>query len=231
MVVYNCYIYNKQGECIFYKDFNASRLASSGTNTPNSPQTAQMFEKQRSKKELIRLEGDMKLMYGLVYSLKAFVQGIAPKENENFRSFNTSTYKLHFYESPTGFKFIFLTDTNAPDFDNQMTDIYTKFFVPYVISNPLYNLHEKINCYLFADSVTRYVDTYMQWVNRRQSLLLLLLRLDMIITTAYSLTRSYVQLPGMWQTKTEGMLHWATRKNMQKKLMQTNIVQKKKINL
>jgi hypothetical protein len=171
MVLYTAYIYNKSGECIFYRDWSSEGLASarstssfgklstlSGGSTPNTPSSSVT----KSKKDLIRLEGDMKLMYGLIYSLKAFVKGIAPKENESFRSFNTSTYKLHFYESPTGFKFIFLSDPNAGDLDERLTDIYAKIFVPYVVSNPLYVPFEKIDCHLFTDNLDKYVQQYMQ---------------------------------------------------------------------
>ncbi len=184
MVVYNCYIYNKNGECIFYRDwlshdsapstsgffpsrpFRLSTItggASGGAGTPSTPLSAssQIFER-RTKKDLQKLESDQKLMYGLIYSLKTFVKGIAPKEGETFQSFNTSTYKLHFFESPTGFKFIFLTDTNAGDLDSHLVEIYTKFFVPFVISNPLYELHKKVNCYLFTENLDRYVMQYMQ---------------------------------------------------------------------
>jgi hypothetical protein len=49
----------------------------------------------------------------------------------SFVSFNTSQYKLHYYETPTNIKFVMLTDTKSPSMRIALQQIYINLFVEY----------------------------------------------------------------------------------------------------
>lgn len=49
----------------------------------------------------------------------------------SFVSFNTSQYKLHYYETPTNIKFVMLTDTKSPSMRIALQQIYINLYVEY----------------------------------------------------------------------------------------------------
>lgn len=51
-------------------------------------------------------------------------------------SFNTSQYKLHYYETPTNIKFVMLTDTKSPSMRIALQQIYINLYVEYGSSWP-----------------------------------------------------------------------------------------------
>jgi hypothetical protein len=61
-MIFNFYVYDKNGNIIYYKEWNRKRKPTgSGTDKEN-------------------LLESHKLMYGLIFSLQQFVTGIAPKQ-------------------------------------------------------------------------------------------------------------------------------------------------------
>jgi hypothetical protein len=56
---------------------------------------------------------------------------------EAFVSFRTSAYKLHLYETLTGYKFILLSDPLADSLKFVLRQIYTGPFLLHVVRNPL----------------------------------------------------------------------------------------------
>lgn len=60
-------------------------------------------------------------------------------------SFVTSKYRLTYYESPTGWKLVLLTDPGTPtsgELENLMRGLYKDIFVKHVIQNPAYRMSE-----------------------------------------------------------------------------------------
>jgi hypothetical protein len=57
--------------------------------------------------------------------------------DESFVSYRTSTYKLHLFESVSGYRFVMLSDPNADSLRFVMRTIYTGPFLEYVVRNPL----------------------------------------------------------------------------------------------
>lgn len=60
-------------------------------------------------------------------------------------SFVTSKYRLVYYESPTGWKLVLLTDPGSPgagELENLMRGLYRDIFVKHVIQNPAYRMSE-----------------------------------------------------------------------------------------
>jgi hypothetical protein len=56
---------------------------------------------------------------------------------DTFMSFRTSAYKLHYFETPTGFRFILLSDPTADSLRFVLRQIYQGAFLEYVVRNPL----------------------------------------------------------------------------------------------
>jgi hypothetical protein len=63
---------------------------------------------------------------------------LAPwRRDESFVSYRTSTYKLHLFETVSGYRFVMLSDPNAESLRFVMRSIYTGPFLEYVVRNPL----------------------------------------------------------------------------------------------
>jgi trafficking protein particle complex subunit 1 len=97
---------------------------------------------------------EAKLVYGVIFSLKAMVQKLSGRSvfmcyiysinlltylcrDEAFVNYRTSSYKLHVLETITGYKFIMLTDPGADSMRSILRQIYTGPFLEYVVRNPL----------------------------------------------------------------------------------------------
>jgi trafficking protein particle complex subunit 1 len=59
------------------------------------------------------------------------------RRDESFVSYRTSTYRLHLFETVTGYRFVMLSDPNADSLSFVMRSIYTGPFLEYVVRNPL----------------------------------------------------------------------------------------------
>lgn len=75
-------------------------------------------------------------MYGMIFSIKSFVNRISPLDTkEGFLFYKTSKYTLHFLETPSGLKFILNTDTGAQDVRELLQQIYSQVCNYYVFYN------------------------------------------------------------------------------------------------
>jgi len=79
---------------------------------------------------------EAKLVYGVVLSLRNMVKRLSGRD-ESFVSYRTSTYKLHLFETVSGYRFVMLSDPNADSLRFIMRSIYTGPFLEYVVRNPL----------------------------------------------------------------------------------------------
>lgn len=59
------------------------------------------------------------------------------RRDEQFVSYQTSTYKLHLYETLSGYKFIILSDPKVDSLRFVLRQIYAGPFLEYVVRNPL----------------------------------------------------------------------------------------------
>lgn len=63
--------------------------------------------------------------------------------DELFTSYRTSTYRLHLYETLSGYKFILFTDPSTDSMKFVLRQIYSGPFVEYVARNPLVDMDSK----------------------------------------------------------------------------------------
>jgi trafficking protein particle complex subunit 1 len=107
-MIYNLYIYDRKGKCLFYKEW--SRPLNTLSDDP---------------------EEEKKLMYGMLYSLKELTSKISPSKGpEGLHTVKTNvschliafsansiffsqTYTLHHFESGTGMTFIMNSDPST----------------------------------------------------------------------------------------------------------------------
>lgn len=101
-----------------------------------------------------------KLLYGMLFSIKSFCGKLSPTDmKDGFTCYKTSKYRLNYYETPSGYKFVLNTDTAVthPIVRDLLQNIYGKVFVEYVIKNPMYVLGQPVDCELFDNKLDEYV--------------------------------------------------------------------------
>ncbi|WVR03920.1 hypothetical protein IAU60_000919 [Kwoniella sp. DSM 27419] len=79
---------------------------------------------------------EAKLVYGVILSLRNMVKKLSGRE-EAFTSYSTGGYKLHLFETPTGYKFVLLSDPSSDSLRFVLRQLYVGPFVEYVVRNPL----------------------------------------------------------------------------------------------
>mmetsp|Transcript_9324 Transcript_9324/g.34192 ORF Transcript_9324/g.34192 Transcript_9324/m.34192 type:complete len:150 (-) Transcript_9324:1229-1678(-) len=132
--LYNLYIFNRDGVCLHYFEWYRP--------SPPHPSVAE----------------DAKLMFGLLFSLKAFVSKTDPTGDTNeagcfFRKFRTCQYALHFLESPSGIRFALNTSPTAPDMKAVLRHIYSELYVEHVMKNPLHDPNQPFKSLLFTQGL------------------------------------------------------------------------------
>ncbi|KAG6819583.1 hypothetical protein H0H93_010509 [Arthromyces matolae] len=85
---------------------------------------------------------EAKLVYGVVLSLRNMVKKLAGRE-EQFTNFRTSAYKLHLYETVSGYKFVMLSDPNTESLRFLLRQIFNGPFLEYVVRNPLVKMDSR----------------------------------------------------------------------------------------
>ena len=80
--------------------------------------------------------------------------------DEQFVCYKTSTYKLHLFETLSGYKLIMLSDPGADSMRPILRQIYAGPFIEYVVRNPLSSMDSRthgIDNEYFRASIDRYV--------------------------------------------------------------------------
>jgi hypothetical protein len=98
-----------------------------------------------------------RLLFGLQYSLHRTALYMSPKDKPGMlSSLTTSGYKIHFFETVTGYVFLLLTNPGQPNLRDKMRSFFTHVFLPNVVMNPLYELNTKIELASFDAAVDSY---------------------------------------------------------------------------
>ncbi|XP_055380668.1 trafficking protein particle complex subunit 1 [Condylostylus longicornis] len=134
MTVYNLYIFDKYGTLLYYGEWN------------------------RLKKSGITLEEEAKLMYGMLFSLKSFVNKISPTDpKDGFLNYKTSKYALHYFETPSGLKFVINTDVVSTNVKEVLQQLYSKIWVEYVVRDPLWVPGAPVTSDLFKSKLDEFI--------------------------------------------------------------------------
>ncbi|KAJ5722845.1 Transport protein particle subunit bet5 [Penicillium malachiteum] len=155
MTVYSFYIFDRHAECIYKRRWLPRPTSVAGKS--------QIPGAVGSSGQTVRAgDDDAKLVFGTVFSLRNMVRKLGGEE-DNFVSYATSQYKLHYYETPTNIKFVMLTDLKSPSMRIALQQIYINLFVEYVVKNPLSPVEHPggvgVNNELFEESLEQFVQT------------------------------------------------------------------------
>lgn len=102
---------------------------------------------------------EAKLVYGVVISLRNMVRKLSGRwvtlchlsvfqsirlcRDEQFVNYRTSAYKLHLFETITGYKFVMLSDPKTDSLRFVLRQIYVGPFLEYVVRNPLVKMDSR----------------------------------------------------------------------------------------
>ncbi|ORZ18282.1 Sybindin-like protein [Lobosporangium transversale] len=152
-MIYNMYIFDRHCQCIYYHDWHrghtaknafdqhgdplASHASASGGGGGSTTTTTTMTDPRQGMNMSLEEEG--KLVYGVVYSLRNLVKKLGKGQQDGFIAYRTSHYKLHYYETLTGLKFVLNSDPGVESLQQALRQIYTQLYVELVIKNPLAN--------------------------------------------------------------------------------------------
>ncbi|KAJ7770184.1 TRAPP complex subunit bet5 [Mycena maculata] len=107
----------------------------------------------------LAFDEEAKLVYGVILSLRNMVKKLSGRD-EQFVNYRTSAYKLHVYESVSGYKFVMLSDPGAESLRFILRQIYVGPFLEYVVRNPLVQMDSReygIDNEYFRASIDRLV--------------------------------------------------------------------------
>ncbi|EDQ85015.1 uncharacterized protein MONBRDRAFT_29641 [Monosiga brevicollis MX1] len=95
------------------------------------------------------------LMYGMILSIKQFVNKISPvtETGIEFGSYATETYRLHFMETASKLKFVITTDLQTQNMRDILRSIHTELFVPYIAGTPTLDVGQPIKSSGFEASL------------------------------------------------------------------------------
>ncbi|KAG8441515.1 hypothetical protein GDO86_007035 [Hymenochirus boettgeri] len=82
---------------------------------------------------------------------------MSPIRKDGFLSFQTSKYKLHYYETPSGLKMVMNTDLSVGNTRDILHQIYSTIYVEYVVKNSLCSLNEPIQSELFKTKLDSFI--------------------------------------------------------------------------
>ncbi|TRY64385.1 hypothetical protein TCAL_04024 [Tigriopus californicus] len=129
MTIFNLWLFDEKGNLIYYREWN------------------------RKKNTSMERNEEAKLLYGMLFSIKSFVNKLSPADmKDGFLSYKTSKYRLNYYETPTGVKLVMNTDTTVthPIVRDLLKSVYGQIYVEYAVKNPMYVLGQPIESELFG---------------------------------------------------------------------------------
>jgi len=162
------------GECIYHRQWNTPinpiktpAFAVPGPASPPQP--------ERLIPTTTKHEDKAKLLFGVVYSLRNMTRKLStpcakPLEprlrganrycrEDNFISYRTSNYKLHYYETPTQLKFVMTTDAKTENKRIVLHQIYVGLYVEFIVKNPLREVDGPVDVETFNLALDQFVRT------------------------------------------------------------------------
>lgn len=135
MTVFSFYLFDRTGTCLCYHEWNRAQSIHEAID-------------------------DQKNMFGMLFALRNFSIKLSPNDEADApKFFKTDVYALHYFETPTGLRFVLTTssDFGSTDLARHLQVIYSDIYVEFVIKNPLYVRGEEITSPLFISKLDNYV--------------------------------------------------------------------------
>ncbi|KAF5322814.1 hypothetical protein D9619_001755 [Psilocybe cf. subviscida] len=135
------------GVVVAMYDQQSAPLSQTPTPAPETSSTGLAFDEEA------------KLVYGVVISLRNMIKKLSGRD-ESFVNYRTSAYKLHLFETVSGYKFVMLSDSKTDSLRFVLRQIYVGPFLEYVVRNPLVKMDSReqgIDNEYFRASVDRLV--------------------------------------------------------------------------
>nr|CAH0103704.1 unnamed protein product [Daphnia galeata]SVE76742.1 EOG090X0HJH [Daphnia longispina] len=134
MTIHNLYMFDRHGVLMYYGEWNRKRQSG------------------------MTIEEEAKLMYGMLYSIRNFVNKMSPVDvREGFQCYRTSKYVLNYFETPSGVKFVMNTDLHSQGVRELLQQINSQIYIEYCVKNPAYHAGETIQCELFKTKLDELV--------------------------------------------------------------------------
>jgi len=111
-------------------------------NSNQVPTTPSLSLSAASNSTGLPFDEEAKLVYGVVISLRNMIKKISGRD-EQFVNYRTSGYKLHLFETLSGYKFIILSDPKTDSLRFVLRQIYVGPFLEYVVRNPLITMDSR----------------------------------------------------------------------------------------
>eukprot|EP00965_Chrysotila_dentata_P237665 6202047-Pleurochrysis_carterae.AAC.2 len=80
------------------------------------------------------------------------------KKGGGFYACSTSAFKLNYFETASGIRFVLCTELGAGDMREVLRHIFSNIFVECLTKNPMWKADEPISCPLFVQQLTNYLD-------------------------------------------------------------------------
>ncbi|KAK9763712.1 Trafficking protein particle complex subunit BET5 [Basidiobolus ranarum] len=156
-MIYNLYIFDRHCDCIFYQSWHKQRQSFQSSLSSRDPDLTDKMTLNESQEPLD--EEESKLVYGVILSLRNFANKLSPKQpGDGFLSYRTNTYKLHYYETLSGLKFVLMSDPGVDNMREALRQIYGQIYVEFVVKNPLIKVdREFITNEHFRNALNRYI--------------------------------------------------------------------------
>jgi hypothetical protein len=82
---------------------------------------------------------------------------MSPKDKPGqLTSLTTTGYKMHFFQTVTGYMFVLLTGVTALSLRDKLQAFFNDAFLPNVVMNPLYELNTPISLAAFDAAVDKF---------------------------------------------------------------------------
>lgn len=153
MTIYNLYIFDRHGTLLYYAEWN--RIKQSGIT---KDEVSLFYFVVANLIYQYFLLQEAKLMYGSLFSIKSFVSKISPIDTrEGFLFYKTNKYALHFFETPSGLKFVLNVDVLSTGVKELLQQLYAKIYVEYAVRNPLWIQGTPITSDLFKIKLDEFI--------------------------------------------------------------------------
>lgn len=119
MTIYSFYIFDRHCSCIYSREFSHCADKEARLNQNNESDIA-------------------KLLFGTLFGLKNLTLKLGGSlANNSLRSFCTGTYRVHFFETLSNFKFVVVTDLGVEILQPQIQQLYSVVFINNIVMNAL----------------------------------------------------------------------------------------------